>query len=633
MADVSKIKASNGTEYTIKDNSQVRSNHRHYESDTIPLIHKTYASTSYYATTGGDYNTSTWYFMSVKPDAWYKPWTVKFKVHTFCPNYSSYDSYTYSTISGRSTDIIYANWNERYNSAHYYITIYPLKEAGFNAGYGHAIGVSIIWGDNYTNSNYYRTFEVEYYSCENCTVTMLDTPVLWSSWPGTGSTNYGSLGATNAVSRGLYESGDTDETAYYVRRIYSLVKAGSNKIFPYTIIMQTADDRWESIVTSNSTGTKSRNTHGFRLGQILLMNGGETFNENVVVANYRLWSMYSGLVDHRYSFNTANNATSGTVANSPVYIVGTLASDGLFYLDSTWWTQTLPTTADGKLYIYIGDAYDYYRMTFVDTQKIYHYVNGAIRVFSQDAGTVNGLSVQTAVPSGAKFTDTTYTLGTSGNNVTLTPSSGSAQSITVPYSTLSNAVYGIYTTNGGQQPPNYFGTNRAGFLMSNASVAGDSHYKNWLYMDNYNGSDVGGATAIGVDRTEPRMFIMQSDANRTSWNNTAAVGVFTATPTSGQVVVTDGTTGGVKSSGYTIATSVPSGAVFTDTKNTAGSTDTSSKIYLIGATSQAANPQTYSDNEVYATSGVLTTKSVQVGGGAASLVYNVNTMSIDFTFT
>jgi len=36
---------------------------------------------------------------------------------------------------------------------------------------------------------------------------------------------------------------------------------------------------------------------------------------------------------------------------------------------------------------------------------------------------------------------------------------------------------------------------------------------------------------------------------------------------------------------YTIAKSVPSDAVFTDTKNTAGSTDTSSKIFLIGATS------------------------------------------------
>lgn len=69
-----------------------------------------------------------------------------------------------------------------------------------------------------------------------------------------------------------------------------------------------------------------------------------------------------------------------------------------------------------------------------------------------------------------------------------------------------------------------------------------------------------------------------------------------------------------------------------DTKNTAGSTDTSSKIFLVGATSQAANPQTYSDNEIYATSGVLTTKSVQVGGTAATMQYNATNKCIDFVF-
>lgn len=70
-----------------------------------------------------------------------------------------------------------------------------------------------------------------------------------------------------------------------------------------------------------------------------------------------------------------------------------------------------------------------------------------------------------------------------------------------------------------------------------------------------------------------------------------------------------------------------------DTKNTAGSTDTSSKIFLIGATTQAANPQTYSDNEVYATSGVLTTKSVQVGGTSATMQYNSTDDSIEFVFS
>ena len=50
------------------------------------------------------------------------------------------------------------------------------------------------------------------------------------------------------------------------------------------------------------------------------------------------------------------------------------------------------------------------------------------------------------------------------------------------------------------------------------------------------------------------------------------------------------------------------------------------------AASQAANPQTYSDNEVYATNGVLTTKSVQVGGTSATMQYNSTNECIEFVF-
>ena len=59
----------------------------------------------------------------------------------------------------------------------------------------------------------------------------------------------------------------------------------------------------------------------------------------------------------------------------------------------------------------------------------------------------------------------------------------------------------------------------------------------------------------------------------------------------------------------------------TDTKNTAGSTDTSSKIFLIGATTQAANPQTYSHDTAYVgTNGHLYSgsKEVLVGGSNSS---------------
>lgn len=74
------------------------------------------------------------------------------------------------------------------------------------------------------------------------------------------------------------------------------------------------------------------------------------------------------------------------------------------------------------------------------------------------------------------------------------------------------------------------------------------------------------------------------------------------------------------------------GIAETDTKNTAGSTDTSSKIYLVGAASQAANPQTYSDNEVFATNGELQAKQFSVNGGA-TIEYNSTNKCIEFNFS
>lgn len=54
----------------------------------------------------------------------------------------------------------------------------------------------------------------------------------------------------------------------------------------------------------------------------------------------------------------------------------------------------------------------------------------------------------------------------------------------------------------------------------------------------------------------------------------------------------------------------------TDTKNTAGSSNTSSKIYLVGATSQATNPQTYSHDTAY-----VGTDGYLYSGGAKTIVY------------
>ena len=159
---------------------------------------------------------------------------------------------------------------------------------------------------------------------------------------------------------------------------------------------------------------------------------------------------------------------------------------------------------------------------------------------------LNGVTIG----SSPKFTDTTYTFANGTNGFTVTPSGGTAQTVTVTPSITNNVT----------------GSGTSGYI---AKFNGTNTITN--------GPAFGSTTTTYLN-------------NAGNW----------ATPP--------------------------------DTKNTAGSTDTSSKIFLIGATSQVANPQTYSDNEVYATSGVLTTKSVQVGGGSATIQYNTTTQAIDFVF-
>ena len=55
----------------------------------------------------------------------------------------------------------------------------------------------------------------------------------------------------------------------------------------------------------------------------------------------------------------------------------------------------------------------------------------------------------------------------------------------------------------------------------------------------------------------------------------------------------------------------------TDTKNTAGSTNSTSKLYLVGANTLAENPQTFANNQVYMADGTLyLTKTKDLSGVA-----------------
>lgn len=53
--------------------------------------------------------------------------------------------------------------------------------------------------------------------------------------------------------------------------------------------------------------------------------------------------------------------------------------------------------------------------------------------------------------------------------------------------------------------------------MMNTTVNGNTQYKDWIIMDCYNGNDVGGGVAFGVNRQSLGAYIMRSASARTSW--------------------------------------------------------------------------------------------------------------------
>ena len=410
MANISAIKLPGGTTYNIKDNSGEKSVHNHELASIVPITSKTYTSSSYYATSSGSWEAASWYFMSVKPDTWDKPWKIRIRVHSFCPGYSNVESYTDALITGRRDGLAYSNYTERLDTAHYYIPYYTLKKAGFDAGLGHAIGISILYGTGYTTAAYYRTFKVDFYESENCTVTFFDTPIKWSSWTNGNTTNYNSLGSLDAVTRGYTQSGDRND-ANYQNRIYYTYKKPYATLYRYQILLSRADGTLlpvNSVDNAPSNINKTLTIEEFDpFGEIYYYNSSTTRTTTQNLDNAVLYRQI--LADLRYSFNFTNESGKCLTGSQPVYIAATPQSNGMAKLASPALVQALPSTEDGKIYIYIGQAYPDtypYRTELPLYHPIYWYKNGAICQYVGNPYTVNGHTVNSDVPANANFTDT-----------------------------------------------------------------------------------------------------------------------------------------------------------------------------------------------------------------------------------
>lgn len=167
--------------------------------------------------------------------------------------------------------------------------------------------------------------------------------------------------------------------------------AGTNKITPYTLVMRTGVNTYESIVkeTNKGAGTnKVVNDSDFYLDGIYYYN--DSTNTIASGNNTGTWKFYN-FVNLNLAYST--NCGSTLIARKPVFLVGTLNSDGkTFKFDSTtWWTQDLPadnnSDLNGKIYIYLGIAYNTTNMRLIDWHPVYYYRNNKLYFESMGLGT------------------------------------------------------------------------------------------------------------------------------------------------------------------------------------------------------------------------------------------------------
>ena len=168
----------------------------------------------------------------------------------------------------------------------------------------------------------------------------------------------------------------TDSDQIDRTRMTAAVRAGTNGIYGHTLILRTGEGVYESLVlsSSNSSTSKTPNTNGFYLDEIYAYNDPSDVSSGSLTAMNTIYAILN--VDVRYNINEAFLTNS-----CPVYLVGTF-SNGKFYLDTTWWTQSLPTTDDGKYYVFLGIMSSTYEMHLWNTHPIYYYADGRIRQIS-----------------------------------------------------------------------------------------------------------------------------------------------------------------------------------------------------------------------------------------------------------
>lgn len=320
---------------------------------------------------------------------------------------------------------------------------------------------------------------------------------------------------------------------------------------------------------------------------------------NAALSVSYLWRNYSN-INLGYSFNTGTTLTN----NKDVYIKATPTSGYMATLASTPIVQALPTTDDGFIYIKLGHACSTSNIAMAYEHPIYWYKNGAVRHYGGDAATVSGIPIKLGYTTSGNNravqadsngnlyvtqkddnSNTTYTLtnalASHKFTWTLTPSSGSATTTTAELA----AGTGITLTDD---------TTNKKITIACSVTNTDEKIKLTSQATSGTYPLIFGPTSITSNSTYQGYYNTGITVNPSTKTVTATTFVGALTGTASGNLTSSSTLDATKLSG-----TIPTGC-YTNTKNTAGTTNkTGTKMFLVAATEQSANPTTYSNSNCY----------------------------------
>lgn len=169
-------------------------------------------------------------------------------------------------------------------------------------------------------------------------------------------------------------------TIGYQLRTNSTTLTASDKGYRYRLWFTSADGTKRvpaNISTAtDSTTARTLNTRPINpFGSIIYYSTNGTTNAGAKLSATTQWEQYTLTIGYTYVITLADN--------KPVYVQCTPQSDGSAVMNTI--TQTLPSTEDGKIYIFLGFAYTTTSIELRPNHPIYYYKDGAIRLWTNTA--------------------------------------------------------------------------------------------------------------------------------------------------------------------------------------------------------------------------------------------------------